>query len=230
MKRNRIVINLDDPNQPRPRRRGRFRKPLLIIAVVLLLIAGGLGVGGYFWWRSFQNGPAYSLAMLVDAVQRNDTAAVDKMLDPDKISTDFVAQIREKTTDSLASSLWSSQTDAATATAAAKLKDTIHEQLIKELRELTDVAKGKPLFIVALGIPYFADIKQENNTASATVNIKNEVIKLKMEPVDNRWRIVAVQDEKLAKMVADAAMQNLPGKGSQLPDDIRKQLDKLTTK
>ena len=228
MKRNRIVINLDDPNHPRPGRRGRLGKLLLIIGIVLLLIAGGLGVGGYFWWRNFQTSPSYSLAMLVDAVQRNDTPAVDKVLDADKISTDFVAQVREKTTGSLASSLWSSQTDAATATAAARLKDTIHEQLIKELRELTDVAKGKPLFIVALGIPYFADIKQENNTASATVNIKNEVIKLRMEPVDNRWRIVAVQDEKLAKMVADAVMQNLPGKGSQLPDDIRKQLDKLS--
>ena len=31
--------------------------------------------------------------------------------------------------------------------------------------DLTEVAKGKPLFIVALGVPYFADIKQESNTA-----------------------------------------------------------------
>lgn len=230
MKRNRIVINLDDPNQPRPRKRGRLGRLLLITGIVLLLIVAGLGVGGYFWWRSFQSGPAYSLAVLVDAVQRNDAATFDKIIDADKISTDFVAQVREKTAGSLASSLSSSQTDATTTSASAKLKDTIHEQLIKELRELTDVAKGKPLFIVALGIPYFADIKQENNTASATVNIKNEVIKLKMEFADNRWRIVAVQDEKLAKMVADAVMQNLPGKGSQLPDEIRKQLDKWSTK
>lgn len=230
MKRNRIVINLDDPNQPRPRKRGRLGRLLLITGIVLLLIVAGLGVGGYFWWRSFQSGPAYSLAVLVDAVQRNDAATFDKIIDADKISTDFVAQVREKTAGSLASSLSSSPTDAATTAASAKLKDTIHEQLIKELRELTDVAKGKPFFIVALGIPYFADIKQENNTASATVNINNEVIKLKMESADNSWRIVAVQDEKLAKMVADAVMQNLPGKGSQLPDDIRKQLDKWSTK
>lgn len=230
MKRNRIVINLDDPNHPRPRKRGRLGRLLLITGIVLLLIVAGLGVGGYFWWRNFQTSPSYSLAVLVDAVQRNDTPAVDKMLDVDKISVDFVAQVREKTTGPLASSLSSSQTDAATTAASAKLKDTIHEQLVKELRELTDVAKGKPLFIVALGVPYFADIKQENNIASATVKIKDEVIKLKMESVENRWRIVAVQDEKLAKMVADAVMQNLPGKGSQLPDEIRKQLDKWNTK
>ena len=53
--------------------------------------------------------------------------------------------------------------------------------MISELRGLTEVAKGKPLVLVALGVPYFADIKQENNTASATVNIKNEVIKLTMQ-------------------------------------------------
>lgn len=110
---------------------------------------------------------------------------------------------------------------------SAKLKETVHEQLINELRELTEVAKGKPLFVVALGVPYFADIKQENNTASATVNIKNEVIKLNMQAEDNRWRIVAVQDEKLARMVADAVVKSVPGNASQMQDEIRKQLDKL---
>jgi uncharacterized membrane protein len=223
MKRNRIVINMDSP---RPRKRGRLGRVLLIVAVVLLLIVGGLGAGGYFWWRNYQNGPAYALAVMVDAVQRNDTATFDKMIDPDKISADFVSQVREKMSGSLAAQLSSTQTDAATATVSTKLKETVHEQLINELRGLTEVAKGKPLFIVALGIPYFAEIKQENNTAFATVNIKGEVIKLSMQAEDNRWRIVAVQDEKLAKMVADAVVKSLPANGTQMQDEIRKQLEK----
>ena len=225
MKRNRIVINMDSTRPARGR--GRLGRVLLIVGIVLLLIVGGLGAGGYFWWRNFQNGPAYSLALLVDAIQRNDTAAVDKMIDADKISSDFVTQVREKTAGSLASSLSSSQTDAATTAISAKLKETVHDQLINDLRQLTEVAKGKPLFIVALGIPYFADIKQENNTANATVNIKGEVIKITMQSVDNRWRIVAVQDEKLARMVADAVAKSLPANGARLQDEIRKQLDKL---
>jgi cytochrome c556 len=224
MKRNRIVINMDSP---RPRKRGRLGRVLLIVAVVLLLIVGGLGTGGYFWWRSFQNGPSYALAVMVDAVQRNDTATFDKMIDPDKISADFVIQVREKMSGSLAAQLSPIQTDTATTAVSGKLKETIHEQLMGELRELTAVAKGKPLFVVALGVPYFADIKQENNTASATVNIKNEVIKLTMQAEENRWRIVAVQDEKLAKMVADAVVKSLPANGSQMQDEIRKQLEKL---
>jgi hypothetical protein len=224
MKRNRIVINMDSP---RPKKsRGRLGKVLLIFALVLLLIIGGLGTGGYFWWRNFQNGPAYALAVMVDAVQRNDTATFDKMIDTDKISADFVTQVRDKMSGSLASQLSPTQTDTATATVSAKLKETVHEQLINELRGLTEVAKGKPLFLVALGVPYFASIKQENNTAAATVNIKNEVIKLSMQAEDDHWRIVAVQDEKLAKMVADAVVKSLPANGTQVQDEIRKQLDK----
>jgi len=225
MRRNRIVINLD-ADRP-PRKRGRLGKVLLVVGLILLLIAGGLSAGGYFWWQTFQNGPSYSLALLVDAVQRNDTAAVDKILDTDKISSDFVAQVRGRT-GSLAATLWSTQADAITATVSPKFKETLHEQLMNELRERTEMAKGKPLFIVALGVPYFAEIKQENNLAYATVNLHGEQIKLTMQNVDNRWHIIAVQDEKLAKMVADAALKNLPASGALLPDPLRKQLDKRT--
>jgi uncharacterized membrane protein len=226
MKRNRIVINLDSP---RPKKsRGRLGRVLLIVALVLVLIAGGLGTGGYFWWRNYQNGPAYSLAVLVDAVQRNDNATFDKMIDVDKISTDFVSQVRDKTAGSLAAALWTAQGDAATAAVSAKIKESLNEQLVAQLRDLTAVAKGKPLFIVALGTRYFASIKQENSTANATVNIKGEVIQLTMQAEDNRWRIVAVKDEKLATIVADAVVKSLPASGSHIQSEMRKQMDKLT--
>ena len=224
MKRNRIVINLDSP-APR-KTSGRLVKPLVIIAVVLFLIVAGVGAGGYFGWRHFQSGPTYSLAILVDAVQRHDTITVDKMFDTDKISADFVTQVRDKTAGS---TVWSSQADVASATISARLKETVHEQLINEIRELTQAANGKPLVIIALSVPWYADIKQESNTALATVNIKGEVIKLTMQrSEENRWRIVAVQDDKLAKLVADAVVKNLPSNASHLQDEIRKQLDKLT--
>jgi len=223
MKRNRIVIDLNSP-APRKARAG-LAKPLIVIAVVLFLIVAGVGAGGYFWWRHFQNGPTYALAMLVDAVQRHDTITVDKMFDTDKISADFVAQVREKTAGS---TVWSSQADVASASISARLKETVHEQLINEIRELTQAANGKPLFVIALGTAWFANIKQENNTAFATVNIKGEVIKLTMQSDQDHWRIVAVQDDKLAKMVADAVVKNLPSNASHLQDEIRKQLDKLT--
>jgi hypothetical protein len=228
MKRNRIVIDFDNKEvaraQPRRKSRGGIGRVLLIIAVILLLIIGGLGAGGYFWWRHYQSSPAFSLALLVDATQRNDKQAVDSILDNDKIAADFVSQIRARVPTS---ALWTSQIDLAKISLTPKLKDTLHDQLIKQLRELTDVAAGKPLVIIALVVPHFADIKQENNTAHVNVNLKDEPIQLTMLQQGDRWRVIAVQDDKLAKMVAQAMIGNLPSTGSHVQDELQRQLDKL---
>src|SRR6266576_2725493 len=105
MKPNRIVINFDDPAVPSrrgdaPRRRSSSRRGigrvLGVIAILLVLIVGGLAAGGFFWWRHYQNSPAYALAVLVDATQRNDKQTIDSILDTDKITADFVSQIRAR--------------------------------------------------------------------------------------------------------------------------------------
>ena len=231
MKRNRIVINLDQ-NQARASRvnrsRGGFGRVLMFIAIILLLVLGGVAAGGYFWWRHYQSGPAYSLALLADAAQRNDNATVDGILDTDKITADFVSQVRQRLpASSSAASLLPSQLDPVKNSLSAKLKDTVHEQLMKELQDLSSVAQGKPFIVVALGVRYFADIKQESNVAQVAVHVKDEQIKLTMQAEGERWRITAVQDEKLAKMVADAVVRSMPSNGSQVQDSIRKQLEGL---
>ena len=228
MKRNRIVIDFDNKEVARARPRGRssggIGRPLLIMAVILLLIVSGLGAGGYFWWRHYQSSPAYSLALLVDATQRDDKQALDSILDSDKIAADFVSQIRARVATS---SLWISQIDPGKISISAKLKDTVHDQLIKQLQELTDAAAGKPFVIIALGVPRFAEIKQENNTAHVTVNLKDEQIQLTMLAQGDRWRIVAVQDDKLAKMIAQAMIGNLPSNGTHVQDEFQRRLNKL---
>ena len=120
MKRNRIVIDLGQGQQrgevPRgfageSRSRGGLRWVLLIIAVVLILFVGGIAGGAYLWWHHYQSSPAYSLALLVDASQRNDTATVDSLLDTDKVTADFISQVRQRLSGSLLNSRWSDQID-----------------------------------------------------------------------------------------------------------------------
>ena len=236
MARNRIVINLD-PNQPgaRQRRPGRgLGKPLLIIAIILLLIIGGLAAGGFFWWRSYQSSPTYALALLTDAAQRDDAAAVDSFLDMQKIGSDFSAQVRPRVpAPSVPSSLLPSQADAIKSSASAKLNDTIHEQLVKEIKDLTDVAAGKPFVLIAVVVPRYVDMKQTDKTAQATVNIKDEQIQLTMQSDGlpgssiGGWKIVAVRDDKLARMVGDAIIKTAPSTGTQIEDQIRRQLEKM---
>ena len=236
MKRNRIVINLDQPPRGSAGKKGRggLARPLLVIAVVLLLLVGGVVGGGYLWWRHYQNSPAYTLAVLADASQRNDTATIDSILDTDKVTDGFVSQVRQHTGGSAAaaiSSLWPAQTDSALQTLSPKLKQTVHDEMVKELQRLTEPAKGKPFILVALAITRFVDIKEENHIAQVKLNIKDEHLQLTMQPPTQPggggWRITAVQDDKLVGVIADSLKRNLPSSGAQFQDEIRKQLEKL---
>src|ERR1043166_276842 len=231
MKPNRIVINFDKQETPSARRavgrrssRGGVGRVLAIIAVLLVLIVGGIAGGGFFWWRHYQSGPAYSLALLVDATQKNDRPSIDSILDTDKIATDFVSQIRARVP---ASAIWASQIDLTKMASSAKVKETLHDQIVKELQRLTDVAADKPFVLIALAVPRFANIKQENNTALATVNLKDEQIQLTMIQAGDGWRVTAVQDEKLARMLAQAMVNNLPANGGHLQDELQRQLNNL---
>ena len=232
MKRNRIVIKVDESqNRPGGSRRGLARA-LVIIAVVLLLLFAGVVGGGYLWWRHYQNSPAYTLAVLADASQRNDTTTVDSILDIDKVTEDFMAQARQHAGGSVASaisSVWPAQTDSALQTLSPRLRQTVHDELVKEVQRLTESAKGKPFILVALAITRFTDIKEENNVAQVKANIKDEHLQLTMQPPtgEGRWRITAVQDDKLAKLVADGMTRTLPASGTQVQDEIHKQLNRL---
>jgi len=233
MKPNKIVINFDNREAGSSRvadRRERSSRSgvgrvLAIIAVLLVLVIGGIAGGGYFWWRHYQTSPAYSLALLVDATQRNDRQSIDNILDTDKIATDFVSQIRARVP---ASAVWASQIDLNRMSSSAKVKETLHDQLVKELQRLTDVAADKPFVVVALAIPRFADIKQENNTARAAVNLKDQQIQLTMIQIGDRWRVTAVQDDKLAMMLAQAMVNNLPTNGGHFQDELQRQLNNLS--
>ena len=112
-------------------------------------------------------------------------------------------------------------------TLTPKLKQTVHDSFVSELKRLTEPAAGKPFILVALAINRFADIKQENTTAHVTVSLKDEQIQLTMLAQGDSWRIVAVQDDKLAKMIAQAMIGNPPSNGSHVQDELQRQLDKL---
>lgn len=234
-KANRIVIDLGKNQAPgaspavygaESKSRGGLRWVLLAIALLLILFVGGVAGGAYLWWRHYQSTPAYSLALLVDASQRNDTAAVDNLLDTDKVTADFVAQVRQRLSGAVLSR-WSDQLDSAISTLTPKLRDTVHEQVLQELHRLTEPAAGKPFFIIALGIGQFADIKQENNVAHVNVTVREDHLELTMQPEAEHWRVTAVKDDRMAQLIADNVMKNLPAGRNGVQDEIRKQVERF---
>src|SRR5260370_13574096 len=229
LRRNRIVIPLDkaradEQGRGRERRSGRAGRVLGFIAIILAVVIIGALAGGYFWWRHYQSRPAYSLALLVDAVQRSDGAEIDRLLDLDKITTDFVTQVKARVPGS---QLLPAQIEQ---TLTPKLKPTVRDELIKQVQRLRERAAGKPFPLVALAVPYFVDIKQNGNAATAEMKLQDEQIKLTMQAdaTTGRWQTVAIQDDKLAEMIADSVKRNLPKSPTQWQDALEKQLKGLS--
>src|SRR5712692_1650802 len=226
LRRNRIVIDLaqaraDEQGRARARRSGRAGRVLGFIAIVLVVVIIGAAAGGYFWWRHYQSQPAYSLALLVDAAQTNDGAEIDRLLDMDKITNDFVTQVKARVPGS---PLLPAQVEQSL---TPKLKPTVRDELIKEVQRLTERAKGKPFPLVALAVPYVVNIKQDGNAAIAEMKFQDEQIKLTMQAAGDGWQIVAMQDDKLAEMIADSVRKALPKSPSQWQDVLEKQLKGL---
>lgn len=261
MKRKRIVIKLGGqsggateapggeakytPAVVASEERRRVGRPLMIIGIVLVvLIAGALG-GAYFWWRSYQSSPAYTLAVLAYAAQKNDIATVDSIFDTDKISDDLAEQIRRQQTSSLPGMINSAlpqQFQAEMPAITPEIRQRAHDELVKELQRLTAPAAGKPFVLLAIGIKYFADIRQPNDKAAEVLaSVGDEHIRLTMQadPVAH-WRIIAVEDDKMvSRIVAKLApyMKTIPkpstsksplkGSPKSLPEEARKELEKL---
>ena len=84
--RNRIVIDLNQPPQPRVKaKRARSRQShgagrvLAIIGIIIVVVLLGTAAGVYFWWQHYKAQPAYMLALLVDAAQRDDNQEIERM-------------------------------------------------------------------------------------------------------------------------------------------------------
>ena len=101
--KNRIVINLDQQGGPpgavplrsqsRRRRWPRVLGILLLLCVAAFLVAG---IASFLWWRHYQTTPAYSLAIMVDAAQRDDMATFQNQFDDEQLARNLVASVREK--------------------------------------------------------------------------------------------------------------------------------------
>ena len=222
-KRDRIVIALDGQNArgvaPKVKARGsRIKKALGIIALLLGVFVLVALVGGYFWWQHYKTGPAYSLALVVDAAQRNDMKTVDQLVDTDKIVDNFLPQVMEKATGQ-SSPLLNPQLSRQVQTLAPKMlpqiKRSAHDELAKEVKEFSSRAEGKPFALIAVSIPFIMQFKEEGDTAQVAGTVKDKPIEMTMQRDGDHWKIVAVKNDELAARIinniAGRSINNLLG-------------------
>ncbi|HVF50514.1 MAG TPA: DUF2939 domain-containing protein [Pyrinomonadaceae bacterium] len=216
-KQSRIVINVGDTKQTGGAR-GPLRGRRRTLALVGLVIAGALLltlIGGLIWWQSYKKSPAYSLALLVDAAQRDDVQTVDEYLDTERVAQSLAPQVLNKAMASAggmgALPAPRKQIEAALPNLLPAMHDEVRAELVRGVKEMSAQGGRMPFFLMALAAPRMWDnIKEDGDTAVVTVKrADNPATELTMQRNENRWKVVGLKDDQLANAIAARVVGSL---------------------
>ena len=224
-RRNRIVIDFNNklPGvSSRPRRKGRLSRILLILAFGALGIAVIVLAAGFFWWQRYKTTPMYSLALLVDAVHRQDLTTVDQIVNADKIGARLSNEISQRAASRYGMAIDATirqRVESMVPALMPRVKQTIRDEIVKSMSDASKQTASRPFFITALTLPYTLKITNETDTAKVT--LPNSESELSLERNGERWQIVAIKDSTLVQRIVDQLTADLPA--------ITAPLDQLST-
>jgi hypothetical protein len=213
-RRSRIVIDVaraqEEARRKKQRRFGRLGRYVSVTALVVAAAILVVLVVAYAWWRSFEKSPAYSVALLVDAAQRDDKQAVESLIDADQIAQGFIPQVINKLTD--ANSPVPPQARASLSSALPQLLPRVREGVRDEVaQDLKALSKGHTSFLLtALAVRAAADVKEQGDRVSVTVKAGDRPIELTLARGGERWKVVNVKDDQVASDIAARLASNIP--------------------
>jgi uncharacterized membrane protein len=221
--RKRIVINLDAPPGGASQRgrtagtRRRWPRVLAILASLVLVIIVIGAVGGFIWWRHYQTTPAYTLTLLIDAAQRDDIAEFQKRIDDEEIAKNMVASISQKAAARYGFALSGpiqERIDAVMPSLLPRLKQTVHDEVVKEIKEFAAKSDQRSLIFLIVAVPSLVTVTTEGNVAKAKAPMSDRMIELTMKRDAERWKVTDFKDDVMVQRIVDSVMKELPAIGS----------------
>ena len=240
--RKRIVIEFDDPKRVPANfaRRSTPSKtlPRLWPKVVLVVVALGIlsvmiaAVGGFFWWRYFQTTPGYTLAVMIDAVQKNDTETFDRQIDDESVARNIVATINDKAASQYGLSLngpLRRQVDRLLPSLLPALRQRLHAAMQAEIKQLSGGSEQKPFILIALAVSRLATITVDGPSGRATAMVQNRKVELAMRLDNEQWKVVGFNDDVLTQKIVEDVVGSLPTIGGLNIDNILNPAKKQNT-
>jgi len=232
--RKRIIITLGDSQPQQLRnvalatpRRSRWPRVLGFLALSLVIIALFAATGGYFWWRHYQTTPGYSLALMLDAAQRDDLTTFEKFTDLDKIVEDLAGQATQKAESQFGVALNATtrkQIETMVPSLLPQLKVSVRDALAQQIKDFSAQSTPKPFIVIALAVPTLVKITTVENSATIAANMNGRPVELTMQKNADLWKVVALKDDTLIDHVVADLVKGLPSIGGIDVNDIRKML------
>jgi len=189
---------------------GRAFKITFIALTAAALIAA---IGGYLYWQSHKDTPQYSLALIVDAARRDDSAQLNSLVDVDAVADDFLPQITGKAYELYGRGLPPQRIHDLNRIAAPLMpavKDRARAELGRVIRERTEKFESVPFAAMVLGADRYLDVNVNGDTAHVGSKTPDRPLELKMQRNgDDRWKVVGIRDDKLATAIAQKIGQEI---------------------
>jgi hypothetical protein len=190
---------------------------LAILAVLVVVVVVVAAVGGFLWWRNYQTTPAYTLALLIDAAQRNDAAEFEKRINDDEIAKNMIGSVSQKAAGRYGLAMNSSvqsQIDKLVPSMLPGLKRTIHDEVVKQIKEFAAKSKPQPFILLVVGVPRLVTVTTQDDTATVKAPLGDRLIELTMQRDADRWKVTQFNDDVVVQRVVDNVMKDLPAIGS----------------
>ena len=218
--RQRIVINLDEQATAKAKplkRKRRWPRVLGILALLVLLVVVAAGVGGFLLWRRYQSTPTYTVAIILDAAQRNDVAEFQKRIDEDEIAKNVAASVNQKAAARYGYALNSSiqqQIDSAMPSLLPRVKQAVNDELLKSMQAFAAAPEKRSFITILAAVRSLVTITEQGDSAKATGTISGHSLDMTMRRDGSGWKVVDVKDDQIVQRIVDSVMKDLPAIGN----------------
>lgn len=200
--------NGNTPSKPR----SRAAKILKIVGLSLIALLLLLAVGGFLYWQSLKATPQYSLALLVDAARRDDQKAIDELVDTDAVVDDFMPQVTAKAVELYGRGLPPivlQRVEQQAAPLLPAIKQRARAEVPGLIREKTKPFESFPFWAIAIGAKSYMDITEDAEKALIKSKIPDRPLELTMKKNGDKWQVVGIRDDVLARRIAEKIGQSL---------------------